>query len=97
MPVFAVEYAYDDRAQERDAARPAHRAFLRELLQDGTLLASGPLTDGSGALLVVVADDDDAALAVLDADPFRAAGLVRSRTARGWAPVLGPWSALAEA
>lgn len=97
MPVFAVEYTYDDRASARDALRPAHRAFLRDLLDAGTLLASGPLTTGTGALLVVVADDDAGALRVLDADPFHGADLVRSREVRGWAPVIGPWSTLADA
>ncbi|TGO04568.1 YciI family protein [Serinibacter arcticus] len=92
MSVFAVEYTYDDRAQERDAVRPAHREFLRGLLEAGDLLASGPLADGSGALLVVVADDDDAAADLLAADPFRAAGLILTTTARGWSPVIGPWS-----
>jgi uncharacterized protein len=93
VSVFAVEYTYDARAQERDAVRPAHREFLRGLLDDGALLASGPLADGSGALLIVVADDDAAAVALLDADPFRAAGLIVATTARGWSPVIGPWSA----
>jgi uncharacterized protein YciI len=89
--VFAVEYTYDARSDERAAVRPSHRQFLNGLLDDGALLASGPLADGSGALLIVVADDDAGALALLDPDPFHAAGLVESRSARAWAPVIGPW------
>ncbi|PWD49642.1 hypothetical protein C8046_01855 [Serinibacter arcticus] len=96
MPVFAVEYTYDHRADERTAVRPAHREFLRGLLAGGDLLASGPLGTGEGALLLLVADDEAAALALLDADPFAAAGLVARRDARAWAPVIGPWSALVE-
>ncbi|HQY33262.1 YciI family protein [Actinotalea sp.] len=93
MTTFAVEYRYDDRADERDEVRPAHRAFLGGLLADGTLLASGPYTDGAaGALLLVVAPDATAAVALLDTDPFWTAGLVADRTVRGWEPVLRVWA-----
>ena len=91
MSVFAVEYRYDHRADERTVVRPAHRAFLGTLLEAGSLLASGPLEDGEGALLLIVAPDADAALALLDSDPFQEAGLVTDRQARAWAPVIGPW------
>ncbi len=93
MPTFAVTYAYDDRAALRDEIRPAHRFFLRALLEDGVLLASGPLgTTGPGALIVLRAESAEAALAVLEADPFWAGGLVASRQAREWDPVIGPWA-----
>lgn len=95
MSVFAVDYRYDHRADERTALRPAHRAHLAELLEAGQLLASGPIDDGAGALLLIVASDADAALAVLEADPFLQAGLIASREARAWAPVIGPWAHLA--
>jgi uncharacterized protein YciI len=90
--MYAVVYAYDPRDAERDALRPAHRAFLGGLLGDGMLLASGPWTEGSpGALILVRADDADAALAALESDPFNIAGLIATRSARGWNPVIGPW------
>lgn len=94
MPVFAVTYEYDQRDDERDAIRPDHRAFLRRLHDDGVLLASGPLSGagGPGALMLLRADDDAAALAVLDDDPFWTAGVVAARSARGWEPVIGPWA-----
>lgn len=95
MPVYAVEYAYDDRSSERDRVRPDHRAFLQSLLGRGTLLASGPWSgpdaDPPGALLLVVAGSREEALQTLDADPFVTAGLVAQRSAREWNPVLGPW------
>jgi uncharacterized protein YciI len=94
VPVFAVTYEYDQRAGERDALRPDHRAFLRDLHDAGVLLASGPLDGGPGpgALLLLRAEDDRAALATLDADPFWTAGLVAERSVRGWVPVIGPWA-----
>ncbi len=92
MAVFVVNYAYDPRTSEQDEIRPQHRAFLRGLFDNGTLLASGPWTDsGAGAMLLLRAEDADAALAALDEDPFWREGFIASRTARGWNPVIGPW------
>lgn len=92
MPVFAVEYTYTADDARRDAVRPAHRAFLGDLHEAGVLLASGPFADGDpGALLVVRAEDVDAAARALDPDPFAVAGLVAARRVRGWTQVFGPW------
>lgn len=95
MPVFAVQYTYDDRDADRAVHRPAHREHLRALLASGDLLASGPLDAGTGALLLLVADSPDAALALLDDDPFRVHGLVAEHAVHAWAPVIGPWEHLA--
>lgn len=89
--ICAVEYVYDSvRGAELDELRPAHREFLRSLHDRGDLVASGPWLDGApGALLLVRADAPERALARLDADPFRLAGLILERTARAWHPVIG--------
>ncbi|HCX85080.1 MAG TPA: hypothetical protein DHV14_08100 [Micrococcales bacterium] len=94
MPVFAVEYTYDDRTAERDAVRPEHRAFLRALHETGALLASGPFEGGASALLVVVAADDAAARDLLTGDPFAAAGLLADVRVRPWSPVIGVFAHL---
>lgn len=92
MTVFAVQYAYDDRSTRRDAVRPEHRAYLARLVEEGSLLASGPWADGDpGAQLLVRADSPADVDRLLDADPFVREGLVASRTMREWTPVLGPW------
>lgn len=106
MPTYAVQYEYVTDGDRLDAVRPSHRAFLRGLLEDGALLASGPLSgvlrsdpedDGSaqpaaGALLLVRAADTGAACRTLDADPFWVEGLVVRRTVRAWDPVIGPFA-----
>ena len=96
MPFFAVTYTYADAADQRDIHRPAHRAFLKELFDAGTLAASGPFEPvpgrPDGALLVLRADDGAAALAALDRDPFLLHGLIDDRSAQGWVPVTGPWA-----
>lgn len=91
LPVHAVTYTYTDDAERIAELRPSHRTFLRGLHETGALLASGPYLDGADALLIVRADDADAALALLEDDPFFGAELIASRSARPWNPVIGPW------
>ena len=90
MSHFAVQYTYVDDAAALDAARPAHRDYLRSLL-DGPLLAAGPLVDSPlpGALLVFRAEDADAVVALLDEDPFWTESLIVERSVEQWNPVLG--------
>ncbi len=61
MPLFAVHYSYSAATvPARDELRPVHRAWLSGLVDAGVVRTSGPYTDGSGALIVVEADDADA-------------------------------------
>jgi len=95
MSVFAVEYTYDiTRTDDLAAVRPTHREFLQGLLDEGSLLASGPWLDNAapGALLLVVAQDVDGAQRLLDGDPFRKAHLITQRTVRPWNPVMGAFA-----
>lgn len=89
MAVFAVTYTYTDDAQRVATFRPEHREHLAELHREGTLLLSGPLDDGSTALLVVVADSVEDALAKLDGDPFMRERVIVDRAARAWNVVIG--------
>jgi uncharacterized protein YciI len=68
-----------------------HRAYLRELQQQGLLLASGPLDPRSGgALLLRVPDDAVHATLdrVRDHDPFTKHGIVQYELCP-WDPVIG--------
>ena len=78
----SIEYSQDSALVE--AHRPAHRAYLTALLNEGKLFASGPYADGGGALIVYEADSDAAAEALLKADPFHAAGVFLKWTLRPW-------------
>ncbi|NLI19773.1 MAG: hypothetical protein GX427_13360 [Actinomycetales bacterium] len=86
--IIAVRYDYDPE-QDLSIVRPAHRQFLRGLLDAGSLLASGPLPRSNGALIILSGDSPEAALQLLEADPFLAAGCILRRTAEEWDPVLG--------
>lgn len=63
----------------RMETRPAHLEWLNGLNAAGTLKIAGPFLDGdgkpSGSLIIVSAEDIEAARAISDADPYAKAGL----------------------
>ena len=93
MTLFAVEYTYSDTTlPERDEVRPRHRAWLADRVTDGFVVSSGPYADGSGALIIVAADDTATVEQRLVEDPFRVARLVDAVRVTEWNPVLGAFS-----
>ena len=85
-----LELAFDQDEEARLAVRPAHREYLKELFDRGSLVMSGPLADDSGALLVYEAPDADAAAeAIIAADPYTPSGGVRRVSLREWTPIFG--------
>ncbi|WP_067887550.1 YciI family protein [Nocardia vaccinii] len=90
MAIFAVLYTYAEaQAAGRDEHRPAHRAWLNELVEQGTVLTSGPYPDGSGALILVRTDDLAAAQALFAQDPFAKHGLLQEARIVEWKPTMG--------
>ena len=75
-----------DAGELRQMVRPEHVAYLNSL---GTQLkAAGPFTDEdgkpTGSLVIVEAEDRQAAGKIADNDPYAKAGLFRSVEIRGW-------------
>lgn len=90
MTVFAVEYVYaPDSTAALDENRPAHRAWLSDLAEDGRLLTSGPYGDGAGALLIFKVQDESQLNELLKQDPFAAAGTIAGIRTTEWTPVIG--------
>lgn len=89
MSIFAVSYTYTDDVATRDEVRPDHRDFLRDLNAEGVVRASGPVDGGTGALVIVEATSAEAALGILDADPFEVRGVIAERSVRQWDVVIG--------
>ncbi|VTR98709.1 YciI family protein [Tuwongella immobilis] len=87
-----IEYLQD--AEVVNAHRPAHRAYLAGLLAEGKLAASGPFVDGFGALIVYEADSLEAAEALIQNDPFKAAGVFLRWTVREWKVVISSPTAM---
>ena len=74
--------------EQRLAARPRHREYLRSLFDQGKLITSGPFTDETGALLIYEAADEAEARALLAADPYSEGQILAGVELKGWTRVL---------
>ncbi|GAA0907609.1 YciI family protein [Pseudonocardia zijingensis] len=86
---FAVIYTYTDDTALREATRPTHRDYLRgldELIVAGAWAPS----EAPGGLLVFRAEDKAAVQAIVEADPYKKAGVIADVQIREWVPPLGP-------
>ncbi len=92
MGVFVVTYGYAASPEQLNEIRPIHREWLATLLEQGTLLASGPMIDNPEALLIFSAESAESLAALLDNDPFDVAGFIGTRSIQQWNPVFGPFS-----
>ena len=84
--MYALQLAFSDDPARLDH-RPAHRERLAALVAEGRLLAAGPWTDESGALLVFLVEDREALDAILDADAYYTAPGVTIAGIHEWYPV----------
>ncbi|WP_156754564.1 YciI family protein [Actinokineospora pegani] len=94
MTWFIVDTTY---AADRDAlraARPAHREYLLELADRGTVVGGGPWADDLGGMFVAKVADRAELDAILAADPYTTGGVVAEQKVREWEPKLGKLSSL---
>lgn len=73
---------------ERLAARAAHRQRLSVLHREGIVRMAGPLSDGSGELIILDVPDRATLDAIMAADPFFTTPGVTVAEARQWQPYL---------
>ena len=94
MPLFVVTYTHPDEAGWQAQLMP-HIEYLRALVDDGVLRASGPLpgTPVKSALLIIAASDRAELDAIVARDPFAAHGLIAEMTVREWDPIFGAFNA----
>jgi len=85
--MWIIETAYDN-TPERVAGRPAHRARLADLHEEGLIRMAGPWGDDSGALIIADVPDRRAVDDLLAQDPFLSAPGVRVVSIRQWNPFL---------
>jgi uncharacterized protein YciI len=86
---FAAVIEYLQDVEKVESIRPKHREYLRGLLANGNIFATGPFEDGYGALIVYEAETLEKAEALLKGDPFHAAGIFLSWKMRPWKVVMG--------
>lgn len=77
-----IEYIQD--AAKVQSIRPTHRAYLTSLKERGQLVACGPFTDNSGALIIYEAPDLEGAEKLLQNDPFHQGGVFVTYQLRPW-------------
>jgi uncharacterized protein YciI len=82
--LFAALIDYTPDASRIAAARPAHRVYLKTLLDTGRLAISGPFLDDRGGLLVYATASLEEAETLVRDDPFTHAGVFVSWTIRPW-------------
>jgi uncharacterized protein YciI len=85
--MWIIETAYSD-TPERIAGRPAHRARLAELHEEGKVRMAGPFAGGTGALIIAEAPDRKALDQVLADDPYLMVKGVSIVSIREWNPIL---------
>jgi uncharacterized protein YciI len=99
MTHFALVYdVVSNFVERRTPFREAHLRLLREAVERGFLLMSGPLGDPpDGALLIFRADSAEPVEALAKADPYVTAGLVTAWRVRPWNIVVGAAPAVTKA
>jgi hypothetical protein len=86
--MYAVQLAFENAGDEtRLMLRPAHRERLATLVSRDRLLAAGPWSDDSGALLVFTVQTRDELDAILADDPYYSAPGVTVTSIQEWNPV----------
>ena len=92
MAKFVALLEFTDQEELRLQTRPTHREYLRTLFDQGKLAMSGPWVDDTGAMLVYEAADLGEAQRLLDADPYRTAGVIADARIKEWRVVMGPFA-----
>ena len=79
--------------ERRMQVRPAHLDYLKS--EAARIKVGGPLLNANeqpiGSLLIIEADDRNAAEALADGDPYRREGVFERVEIRAWRAALGPW------
>jgi uncharacterized protein YciI len=80
--------------ERRLQVRPAHLDYLKS--QAALIKVGGPLLNDNdhpiGSLLIIEADDRNAAEAFADGDPYRTQGVFERVEIRPWRAALGAWA-----
>lgn len=85
---FAAIIEYIQDKDKIGQVRPAHRQYLTRLKENGQLVACGPFTDASGALIIYEAGSPEEAEALVKNDPFNQNGIFVRWQLRPWNAVM---------
>jgi uncharacterized protein YciI len=88
VALFLLTYGYND-TDERAARREEHLAYLNKLKDEGALALAGPYEDLTGGAIVLNAEDQDAAEAIVAGDPYTRNDVTKNRYLRQWKVTVG--------
>ena len=93
MAMFVVIHAHGapwdaTRSLREQDAWDQHAAFMDALADKGFIVLGGPLGDGSTAMLVIDAEDEDTVRATLAPDPWAVMGLLEIESLQPWTVLL---------
>ncbi|MBK8207676.1 MAG: GTP cyclohydrolase [Planctomycetes bacterium] len=88
MPIYVITIEYTKPMPEVEAATPGHRAYLKQLFDEGRIVASGPFVPRTGGMLLFRAANAAEVAVVIEADPFQRLGVARYDV-REWSPTFG--------
>ena len=67
-----------------NSVRPAHRIYVKGLMEQGRLITGGPFTDDSGALLIYEAETIKEVNEMIADDPYTTDGVFVSCEVKPW-------------
>ena len=85
---YAVTIEYGPDKTKIDEFRPAHREYLKSLIEQNKLAICGPFTDNSGGFIVYNVDDESEIDGIIKADPFYKSGVFQTWKIRQWKIVM---------
>lgn len=84
MALYDALFDYVADPQRIEEVRPAHRAYLKQLLDEGKLHEAGRFGHERGGLIVYHAESESAARGMLYRDPFATEGIIRIDSVQEW-------------
>ena len=84
--IVVLKYRYPMERMQQTVER--HRAYQRELLAQGKMIASGPFVPREGGALLLRVEDESEIQPIVEKDPFQVERLVDT-TIHRWAPNIG--------
>jgi hypothetical protein len=87
--IWVVDVPYTPEAQERRGPlRRAHLTRIARLIREGRIVEAGGTTDFAKAVLLIRADSEAEALALIDEDVYTSGGVWHSPVARPYGRVI---------
>ena len=85
---FVIYARYTSDRDKVLSHRPAHREYVRGLLDEGKLVLAGPFTDDIGGLFVYEVNSFETASAMVTKDPFAVEGVFEEVDIKEWSLIL---------